>query len=232
MDTADMTPTERVLAAAELLKRVADGPLSARLAARGELTSILNDVTFDLIREAHEDSGASWQFIAEQLGEPRQTVIDRWSRHVDDPTPHVFSEGRAPGETWWWKMNVDPAHVKACRKALRFGLRKPLRMERGDVLLLQEKLIGGRRVNAERISFALIYEDEYIDPAESRALWKTNEFPLIVRASECYATMPFSLEDLGLKDVYVRQGQMNHQRIHPEHLDLIRKASGLTELGG
>lgn len=228
MDTGAMELEEKVAAGIGLFREM-DGDLLDRLRHLGELDGVLADMTFDAVREAREDLGVSWEAIGEALGISRQTAWERWRHHVQDPPTRHKRSGKTDGSSGWWKMNVAGDHIAACERVLRFGTNKlPGSMRRGDVLLLQANLQGPHDPEG-RIKRALIFESVGADDGESLELWG-QRWRFVIKASECLPTKPFSLEKLnGLEGVYVKQGMMNHQRILPEDLDLVRLAAGLED---
>lgn len=230
MDTSDLEFGEKIDAAVALLEAMRVDDLVHRLHQLGEVDGVLRDMTFDCVRGAREDLGVSWESIGAALGISRQTAWERWHQHVDEPTARPKAKRRAVETSGWWKINVSGDHLSACEEAQRFGTNKlPGSMRRGDVLLLQANLQGPHDPDG-RIRSALIFDSVSADDGESLRLWG-RRFRFVIRASDCLKTQPFSLEHLdGLSGVYVRQGMMNHQRILPEDVDIVREAAGLPAL--
>jgi len=227
-----MTPEQMAEAGAALFTGLPNADLITRLRGVGDLASIVEYMTFDVVREAREDLGYSWETIGTALGISKQTAWERWHHHVEEPTkPSGVASRRSAqqGEgTAWWKMNVSSDHIPTCERSLRFGTSKALALQPGDVLLLQAN-VSSTHDPAGRITRALIFESMKQDRGESLRLWN-KPWTHLITASECRETTPFSLENLPLKGTYRRQGMMSPQRILAEDVPVVRAASGLVDL--
>jgi hypothetical protein len=127
------------------------------------------------------------------------------------------------------RLNVRFSQLDECIQMCLFAidsLPKQHRLERGEVLLLQLVLEDARRMGRldRRIEFALIFERAVPDPTGSRSRqhWPNagKTWRWILEYSDGVATIPFSLERLGLSRSYA--GQSNPEYILPQDEARIR----------
>lgn len=195
----------------------------AELLALRRLLQFAQDVTEEAVSSARAQ-GMSWATIGAALGVATQTAHQRYR----DADAHISRYRRTPRR--WWKLNIHADHLVACQSQLKFGTERLLTWRPCDILLLQLKKDGRPDPHA-RIAGALVYDTFHVDKdGESVGLWG-ERFSYVLDASKFLPTKPFSLEDVpGLRGVYSRQGQMNHQRILAEDVRAVATAAGLQHL--
>jgi hypothetical protein len=127
------------------------------------------------------------------------------------------------------RLNVRFTQIEECIRKSLFALsalpaNPPL--QRGEELLLQLVLADARPIGKEasRIEFALVFDRVERDPhgVLSRKHWPDagKTWPYVLHCSETIPTIPFSLENLGLRHDY--SGQGNAVYIRPEDEEKIR----------
>jgi len=212
-----------VVAAEEVAEARAKRDVLAELLALRGLLQLAQDEMGEAVDSARAE-GLSWATIGQALGVAPQTAHQRY-KNADRHRPDYHGPPRQ-----WWKLNVHADHLARCRSELKFGTKRLLTWRRGDVLLLQLKKDSRPDPHA-RITGTLVYDTYHLDEGgESVGLWGET-FRYVLDASEFLPTKPFSLEDItGLRGVYSRQGQMNHQRILDEDVRAVAHAAGLEHL--
>jgi len=120
------------------------------------------------------------------------------------------------------RLNVQFSQIDECIRSSLFAISSLPRnppLQPAEVLLLQLTMADARRLGREnkRVEFALIYDHYTEDPTGgfSREHWPNADrvWPYILHCSETVATVPFSLENLGLSRDYA--GMTNPIWIEP-----------------